>query len=71
VADRQREEAEPDGQHDEVQHLMLLATGDAWRVLPKKIRACGTTRCGKSRMRRRRAPILTAQPALSVAVLPR
>jgi hypothetical protein len=24
VADRERKEAEPDGQHDEVKHLMLL-----------------------------------------------
>ena len=29
VADRQREEDEADGQHGDVQHWMLLATGDA------------------------------------------
>jgi hypothetical protein len=29
VADRQREEGEADGQHGDVQHWMLLATGDA------------------------------------------
>src|SRR5712671_2450524 len=33
VADRQREEAEPDGEHDDVQHGMLLAANvDRWAL---------------------------------------
>jgi hypothetical protein len=38
VADRQREESEPDGQHDEVKHLMLLAASDA----------CAGAECGNA-----------------------
>jgi hypothetical protein len=36
VADRQREEGEPDGQHDEVKHLMLLATTP--KIVPPVLR---------------------------------